>query len=329
MSPPRAIVLGAGVVGAACARELAAAGAQVRVIDPGAGRAAASWAAAGILSPSVPHQLAEPVHLLAERSLPLWHEIARGHPEIELRRTGALLMGIDPAWIAWRAARGLTSEPTVLTATDGTQVDGVRFPEVQVVRTPRVPGALLGDIPVERRAAPPLDDLRRECDMVVVATGAWAAPHLAELGLAVEVAPRRGQMMIFDRGDLDTVLMEKVAEGVAVPRADGRVVVGTTLEDTGFDTETVDADLARLEAWARRWVPGLGRREDAWAGLRPWSAAAGPTIALAAPGVAVAVGHFRNGILLAPATGELVADLLLGRPTRVPAGAYAAATIPA
>jgi glycine oxidase len=323
------MVLGAGIVGAACARELAAAGARVRVIDPGAGRAAASWAAAGILSPSVPYQLAEPVHLLAARSLPLWQDIGRAHPEIELRRPGVVLMGIDPAWIAWRAERGLASEPAVVTATDGARVDGALFPEVQAVRTPRVARALLGDIPVERRAAPPIDDLRRECDMVVVATGAWAAPHLAELGLAVEVAPRRGQMMLFDRGDLDTILMEKVAEGVAVPRADGRVVVGTTLEDAGFRAETADADLDRLEAWARRWVPGLGRREDAWAGLRPWSAAGAPTIALAAPGVAVAVGHFRNGILLAPATGELVADLLLGRPTRVPAGAYAAATIPA
>jgi glycine oxidase len=66
---------------------------------------------------------------------------------------------------------------------------------------------------------------------------------------------------------------------------------------------------------------------DAWAGFRPWSPDPVPTVALAAPGVAVAVGHHRNGILLAPATGELVADLLLGRPTRVPAADYAAVTI--
>jgi glycine oxidase len=134
-------------------------------------------------------------------------------------------------------------------------------------------------------------------------------------------------MMLFDGGDLPTVLMEKAAEGVAVPRADGRIVAGTTLEDVGFDARTVAADLDRLEAWARRWIPRLGRRVDAWAGFRPWSPRPVPTVALAAPGVAVAVGHHRNGVLLAPATGELVADLLLGRPTRVAAADYAVATI--
>jgi glycine oxidase len=323
----RAVVLGAGVVGASCARELARAGCDVRIIDPGAGRAAASWAAAGILSASLPQALPEPVHALAARSLGLWHDIAGEHPEVELRRTGAALIGVDEAWWRWRAARGLLTEPATIAASDGTTAEGLRLPEVEVVRTPRATRALLAGIPVEARPAPPLAALRRACDLLVVATGAWASPHLEELGIALRVAPRRGQMMVFDRGDLDAVLMEKATEGVAVPRADGRVVAGTTLEDVGFDERTVAGDLDRLEAWARRWIPRLGRREDAWAGFRPWSPDPVPTIALAAPGVAVAVGHHRNGILLAPATGELVADLLLGRPTRVPAADYAAVTI--
>jgi glycine oxidase len=323
----RAVVLGGGVVGAACARELARAGCEVRVVDPGAGRAAASWAAAGILSASVPHTLPEPVHALAARSLALWHGIAEEHPEVELRRTGALLIGVDEGWRDWREARGLRTETVAVTDAEGATVEGLRLPDVEVVRSPRTAPALLAGIPVEAAQPPPLAALRRECDLLVVATGSWASPQLAELGVALRVEPRRGQMMVFDRGDLDVVLMEKVSEGVAVPRADGRVVAGTTLEDVGFDTRTVDADLDRLEAWARRWIPGLGRREDAWAGLRPWSPNPVPTIALAAPGVAVAVGHHRNGILLAPATGELVADLLLARPPRVPAADYAAVTI--
>jgi glycine oxidase len=142
----------------------------------------------------------------------------------------------------------------------------------------------------------------------------------------LEIVPRRGQMLLFAGGTLGPVLMEAGETGVtgiAVPRTDGRVVVGTTLEDAGFAAETLPDDLARLEAWARRWIPDLGPREDAWAGLRPWSADPAPTIGHVAPGVVVAVGHFRNGILLAPATGELVADLVLGRPTRVLAGTFA------
>jgi len=321
------VVLGAGAVGASCARELARAGCDVRVLDPGAGRAAASWAAAGILSASVPQDLPEPVHALAARSLELWHAIARERPEVELRRTGELLIGVDEGWRSWRAARGLATERVTLTAADGSTAEGLRLPEVEVVRTPRATRALLAGVTVERRPAPPLAALRRECDLLVVATGAWASPHLRELGVALRVAPRRGQMMVFERGELNAVLLEKATEGVAVPRADGRVVAGTTLEDVGFDAGTVAEDLDRLEAWARRWIPGLGRRQDAWAGFRPWSPDPVPTVALAAPGVAVAVGHHRNGILLAPATGELVADLLLGRPPRVRAADYAAVTI--
>lgn len=322
MSSPWVAVLGAGIVGAACARALADAGARVRVIDPGAGRAAASWAAAGILSPSHPETLPEAVHHLGARSLELWREIDRRHPRIELRRTGLVLIGDDPGWLSWRGEWGLSAQPARWLRADGSAVEARRFPEVSVVRAPRVAPALLGDIPVEREAVS-LTRLRAESDVVVVATGAWAGPQLAEAGLRLEIAPRRGQMLLFTGGRIDAVLMEAGREGVAVPRADGRVVVGTTLEDAGFDARTVPEDLDRLEAWARGSIPGLGAREDSWAGLRPWSAHPAPTIGRLAPDLVVAVGHFRNGILLAPATGELVADLVLGRSPRVRAGDFA------
>lgn len=321
MSGPAVTVLGAGIVGAACARELADAGARVRVIDPGAGRAAASWAAAGILSPSHPELLPEPVHRLAARSLELWRELARRRPEVELRRTGQVMVGDEPEWLAWRAARGLVSEPV---AAPGGGAPAHLFPEVAVARSPRAAPALLSGIAVERRPAPPLAELRAGSDVVVIATGAWASPQLGEAGVGLEVAPRRGQMLLFAAGLLGQVLTEPAVEGVAVPRADGRVVAGTTLEDAGFDAGTVAADLDRLERWARRRIPGLGAREDAWAGLRPWSGRSRPLIGPVAPGVLAAVGHFRNGILLATGTGELVADLALGRPPRVDPAPFAA-----
>lgn len=326
MTGPRVTVLGAGIVGAACARALADGGARVRVIDPEAGRGGASWAAAGILSPSHPERLPEAVHRLGARSLELWRGLGRRHPRIELRTVGQVLLGDEPGWLAWRSRRGLVSEPLEWTLADGRSgVPAHRFPEVAVARSPRVAPALLGGIAVETGPPPPLDRLRADADLVVIATGAWAAPHLATAGLELAVAPRRGQMLRFSAGALDSVLMEGSREGVAVPRADGRVVAGTTLEDVGFDTGVVAGDLDRLERWARDRVPGLGRREDAWAGLRPWSPRPEPVIGPLAPGVIAAVGHFRNGVLLAPATGELVADLALGRRPRVDPAPFAAA----
>jgi glycine oxidase len=317
VSPPRVVVLGAGAVGAACARALADAGARVRVIDPGAGRAAASWAAAGILSPSHPEELPDALHDLGTRSRGLWDGIARRHPEVELRRTGLVLLGNEPAWTEWRERRGLAVEPAP------GRPGAVLFPEVAVVRSPRVAPALLGDIPVEREPPPPLEALRAGADLVVIATGAWAEPWLGELGVALEVAPRRGQMKLFASGAPEAVVMEPGEGHLAVPRADGRVIVGTTLEDVGFEVRTLAEDMERMEAWARRTLPGLGSEETRWAGLRPWSSRPAPTIGEAAPGVIVAVGHFRNGLLLAPATGELVADLALGRPPRVDPAPFA------
>lgn len=323
MSGPAVAVLGAGIVGAACARELAGGGARVRVIDPGAaGRAAASWAAAGILSPSHPERLPEAVHRLGARSLELWEALGRRRPDVELRRPGQVMVGDEPEWLAWRAARGLASEPVDAPGGDGAPAH--RFPEVAVARSPRAAPALLDGLMVERRPAPSLHELRREADVVVIATGAWASPHLREAGVELEVAPRRGQMLLFDGGRLEQVLTEPAVDGVAVPRADGRIVAGTTLEDAGFDDSTVAADLDRMESWARRRIPGLGPRREAWAGLRPWAARPQPLIGSVAPGVVAAVGHFRNGILLATGTGEMVADLVLGRTPRVDPAPFAA-----
>jgi glycine oxidase len=319
---PRVVVLGAGIVGAACAAALADGGAEVRVLDPGRGRAAASWAAAGILSPSHPDRLPEEVHALGARSLELWPAIGARHPEIELRRIGQVLIGDDPSWLAWRRARGLETT-AVGRPPAGPRSRAHLFPEVQVVRAHRVPAALLGGIAVDSGPVPPLAALRGRAEAVVLAAGAWAGGHLAELGLEVGVEPRRGQMLLFRSGRLGTVLIEAEREGVAVPRADGRIVAGTTLEDAGFAARTRAADLDRLERWARARIPGLGPREDSWAGLRPWSPRPVPAIGWAAPGVVAAVGHFRNGVLLAPATGELVADLVLGRPPAVDPAPYA------
>jgi glycine/D-amino acid oxidase-like deaminating enzyme len=250
-------------------------------------------------------------HALARRSLELWTELGESFAELEYRRTGMLLLGEHSELAGWREAHGYPTE-----VADWRGQPGLWAPEASVVRPPRVATTLLRDVPRRATRVASVDALLSGHDLAVIAAGAWSQPLLDEVGVRLEVGPRRGQMMVFDRGDLPFVLRTDQSQ-IAMPRADGRLVVGVTWEDAGFDTSTDQLALDRLEAWAREQVPGLGQRETAWAGLRPWSDRDVPTIGWANDRVLVAVGHHRDGLVLGPATGELIRDLILDQPPRL------------
>ncbi len=164
-------------------------------------------------------------------------------------------------------------------------------------------------------------------DKVIVAAGAWSGKLLGGLGVQLDIAPVRGQMILFRArpGLLKHIVVR--AEHYLIPRRDGRVLVGSTVEQVGFDRATTTGALAQLKQAALEMVPELGNYEVErhWAGLRPGSAHGIPTVA-AHPeirGLYVNSGHFRNGIALAPASARLVADLALGRPVIFDSMAYA------
>ncbi len=241
-----------------------------------------------------------------------------------------MLLGDEPGWIDWRRARGLTQEAlTWRTARDGARADAVRFPEVATVRTPRVAGALLAEIVVEASVPPSLDALRAQADVVVVATGAWAGDTLAELGVDVEVAPRRGQMMLFASGDLDAVVMEP-ADGVP-GRAAGRRQGGGRhhARGRGIRPRHRARGPGRHGGVGAPHGAGARRGRGRMGGLPPLVEPRRPRPSRRSRrGWSLAVGHFRNGLLLAPATGELVADLVLGRAPRVAPEPFSAHTGP-
>lgn len=148
------------------------------------------------------------------------------------------------------------------------------------------------------------------------AAGAWAGGILASLGLTLETRPIRGQILLLRLPR--PVLGRVVNFGIdyLVPRADGRLLVGSTLEDAGFDATTTPDAVVRLRAVAGRLLGPLpgAEVERAWAGLRPGSADGLPSLG-AIPGVAngfVAAGHFRAGLHQSPGTAVLLADLLTG-----------------
>ena len=101
----------------------------------------------------------------------------------------------------------------------------------------------------------------------------------------------------------------------AVRRRDGRLLVGATVEEQGFEKKVSLAGLAELTSWTRRHFPGLAAHAltEVWSGLRPAVPDRLPVVGRLAAGVIVATAHYRNGILLAPWTAARVADLALGR----------------
>jgi glycine oxidase len=163
-------------------------------------------------------------------------------------------------------------------------------------------------------------------DVVVMAAGAWSGRLLAELAIRPEIRPVRGQMLLF-RGPPG--LVSRIILGprhYVIPRRDGRVLVGSTMEEVGFDAGTTAAAKEELLAAAVGLVPALAacELERHWAGLRPGSPDGVPYIGEhpEVAGLYLNSGHFRNGVVMAPASARLLADLVLGRAPILDPAAY-------
>jgi glycine oxidase len=170
------------------------------------------------------------------------------------------------------------------------------------------------------------DQGRLVAGQYLVSGGAWTGQLLEEVGVALPVRPVRGQMVLLRMPAGRRPIVLQGARYI-VPREDGMVLVGSTMEDVGFDTTTTEEAITGLLEFARGVNPRLGEApvEKAWAGLRPASADGKPYLG-AVPGFAnlhVAAGHFRSGILLSPITGVVMMQHLTGRETAVPLGPFA------
>ena len=156
----------------------------------------------------------------------------------------------------------------------------------------------------------------------------WSSPPApgrgrccADVGVNAPTPPLKGQIVLLRS---DRRLLGRIVEhgkNYLVPREDGRVLVGATEEDAGFDCRTTATGIRDLLAEAIRLCPILAEAEveRSWAGLRPGSIDTRPYLGFA-PGyrnLIVATGHKRAGLQLAPATAEVIADLVLGRPPRI------------
>ncbi|MHB0777340.1 glycine oxidase ThiO [Halomonas sp. WWR20] len=344
------LIIGGGVIGMMTALQLADAGHQVTLLERGQCGREASWAGGGIVSPLYPWRYSAPISALSSWSEGFYPELALRLLEEtgidpEYRQKGLLYLRVDDEARALEWAREVGKplervNADFLYAKEPHAAPGFEealwMPTLGSIRNPRLSKALRARLQamlrVDLREGVEVTGLRatsgriegaetREglvtADRVIVCGGAWARELLASVEVALPVRPVRGQMILFKA---PPGLVERVVlmDGrYVIPRGDGRVVAGSTLEEVGFDKATTEEAKASLYASAIGIVPGLAECEveHHWAGLRPGSPDGVPVIG-AVPGIAglhVNAGHYRNGLVLAPASTRLLVDQLLGR----------------
>lgn len=356
------LIIGAGVIGLMSAGELVQGGARVTIIERGETGRESSWAGGGIISPLHPWRAPQAITQLAQWGQLYYPALAQellAETGIDIEWTQSGLLHLDVGehdqarrWVEqskvkleWlRAAALAQCEPSLSADIQS----ALYFPEVAQVRNPRLLRALRQSL-VQRGVrieegceATGLCVVRDKiagvettrgvipADKVIVAAGAWSGKLLGAMGVRLDITPVRGQMILFRArpGLLQHIVVR--TEHYLIPRRDGRVLAGSTVEHVGFDRATTAEALAQLKQAALELVPALAdcEIERHWAGLRPGSEHGIPTIAPHPEirGLYVNSGHFRNGIALAPASARLMADLVLGRPTVFDSVAYAMPT---
>jgi glycine oxidase len=349
------VIVGGGLIGCALAAELAARGRAVTVVERAEPGGEASGAAAGMLAPQSEARARDAFFELSLESrglYPAWARTLADETGVDVgyRKTGLLhcrfesdgAAAADP--FAWQRTAGLSvlarrREELALEA--GGRIspevcDGVLFPDEAAVDPRRLTRAawlaavrrgvvvrtgtpVLG-FRIEKGTCRGVDTQTGpiEAEATVDAAGAWAAFE-GRLPLPLPVEPVRGQIveLSLPAQPLETLVASD--DVYLVPRPDGTILLGSTAERVGFHKAVTAEAVGRLIAAATRLVPALGsaRFVRAWSGLRPGTPDGLPVLGSSpVRGLFFAAGHFRNGILLAPATARILADLLTGGPFR-------------
>jgi glycine oxidase len=356
---PDVLILGGGVIGLTVAFYLAREGVTVEVLDCGDLGQESSWAGAGIIPPgSLPHARS-PLELLlgySSATFPVLSEELRECTGIDngYLRCGGIEV-VEDAESHARALRSLGVKVEVLTpaawqslepALSGDLGSAVcRLPDMAQVRNPRHMKALVTACAhrgVRLRPGCPVYGLeqrgaeiscavtpagRLAAGRYLVAAGAWSESLLEPLGWRPGLHPVRGQIALLNTASSRFRHIVEEGKRYLVPRPDGRVLVGSTEEQVGFDRRTTAAAIRDLLDFATRLVPDLAAAhlERSWAGLRPGSPDGLPFLG-PVPGIDnlfVAAGHFRAGIQLSPATGLVLSECLRGLPPSLPIEAFA------
>jgi glycine oxidase len=356
------LVIGGGIIGCSIAWRLAQAGMKVAVLDRSEPGAEASSAAAGMLAPLGEMVTPQPFSELCVASRNLYPRFAAeieessGH-HVGYRSDGSLLVALKEELEEeltevhrTQTAQGFTLHP--LTAAEvhdrgpGLSSEirrGLFIPGDHWVDNERLMRALLvvcRRTRVHIKAGCAVHRFHTRGDHIesiagasgdtftaktyVLAAGCWSGEVAGGLGIHVPIIPCRGQMMEFE-APRELPFVVRAGIHYLVPRPERRLLLGTTAEYTGFEKAVTAQGLLSILEGAVRLAPlaGESRFLRAWAGLRPDTADHLPILGYGKiENLVFATGHFRNGILLAPVTAEIIADLILKGSTSQPIEAY-------
>ncbi len=333
--------MGAGALGLATAEALLRQDVAVTVLERGLVGQESSWAGGGILSPLCPWDYPVEVNRLALHGAALFGDWAQALHQMtgidpEYQRCGMLVLPPFDVQAAkrWCAAHGVACLPSPIGGGIEGGGEALFLPEVAQARNPRLLQALrarvvqLGgriveqcevkQIVAEAGRVKQLATTQGEfsADTYVVTAGAWSKVLLGEHALRLDVKPIRGQMLLFkfDTPPLPHIVLQK--DLYLIPRRDGHLLAGSTLEDVGFDKSTTDEARAMLLRRAAALLPALRGMPIVkhWAGLRPASPGNIPTIGRHPhlQNLYINSGHFRYGITMAPASVEVLLNEING-----------------
>ncbi|MFO0814569.1 MAG: glycine oxidase ThiO [Gemmatales bacterium] len=358
MRSPEICIVGGGVIGLTLAYLLAKEKVRVSVIDKDDMGREASWAGAGILPAGNPRRAKSPMGKLRAQAVSFfpdfsaelksltgidngyWNcggiELRLNADQLEKKRLEQLATvekGEGLTCEVLSAEQLLAMEPELSPELPG----GVYFPGVSQIRNPWHLQALIAACEVKGVSLfpnEPVLSIERDAERItgirtpsqthfaektVIAAGTWTTGILAELGWQPAIKPIRGQIALV--APIKPILKHILLMGhqYLVPRQDGRILIGSTEEDVGFDKTPTTQVHDHLRQLATRTIPVLATAslEKHWAGLRPGSPDGRPYLGMV-PGYTnlfVAAGHFRSGLQLSIMTGVLMRDMLLGKPT--------------
>lgn len=348
---PTAMIIGGGVIGCAAAYELSKAGFACTLLDKGAINQEASTAAAGMLGAQVETHQSGPFYELCRQSQEIYKAwidelehisgvtaqyIGKGilraalteEDELELRSRLPWIQNAD--WLKPEEMRRM--EPELSPAVRG----GLHFyadHQVHPVWLAKSLGAaivrqgcrirewtpvfkLLTDPATGRICGVQTSEGPLYADIVVLSSGAWSPALTGPLGIKLDVFPVKGQCISVKTG-APIIRSTVFTHGCyIVPKLDGSYLIGATQVEAGFDKQVTVSAIAELHGKAAALLPRMEEAEfiSSWAGLRPGTRDGLPFLGAADehPGLIFATGHYRNGILLAPITGRIVAQIATG-----------------